>query len=115
MEKECISQVPPPFLVSYSITTKCNLICKHCYSESSEEAGYDDLTTDEALRVIDEIADWGIGLLVFDGGEPLLREDFFQIADYTIVSHLEDICLRVFIEGYDGLGTGATSHVLAGT
>lgn len=76
-------QVTPPFLVSYSITTKCNLKCKHCYSESSEEAGYDDLTTDESLRVIDEIADWGIGLLVFDGGEPLLRQDFFQIADYA--------------------------------
>ena len=83
MEKESINRVPPPFLVSYSITTKCNLKCKHCYSESSEEAGYDDLTTDESLRVIDEIADWGIGLLIFDGGEPLLREDFFQIADYA--------------------------------
>ena len=83
METESIDRVPPPFLVSYSITTKCNLKCKHCYSESSEEAGYDDLTTDESLRVIDEIADWGIGLLVFDGGEPLVREDFFQIADYA--------------------------------
>lgn len=73
----------PPFLVSYSITTKCNLRCKHCYSESSPEAGDDDLTTDESLRVIDEIAGWGIGLLVFDGGEPLLREDFPQIAEYA--------------------------------
>ena len=83
MEKRNINQVPPPFLISYSITTKCNLRCKHCYSESGEEAGGDDLTTEESLRVIDEIADWGIGLLVFDGGEPLVREDFFQIADYA--------------------------------
>jgi len=83
MGKENIKQVPPPFLVSYSITSKCNLSCKHCYSESSPEAGGDDLTTDELLRVIDELAGWGIGLLVFDGGEPLLREDFFQIAEYA--------------------------------
>lgn len=83
MEKEGINQIPPPFLVSYSITAKCNLKCKHCYSESSEEAGYDDLTTDESLRVIDEIADWGIGLLIFDGGEPLCREDFFEVARYA--------------------------------
>ena len=83
MEKGNIKPVLPPFLVTWSLTTKCNLICKHCYSESSPEAGYDDLTTEESLRVIDEIADWGIGLLVFDGGEPLLREDFFQIADYA--------------------------------
>lgn len=83
MEKENTNPVPPPFLVSYSITTKCNLSCKHCYSESNEEAGYDDLTTDETLKLIDEIANWGIGLLVFDGGEPLLREDFFRIAEYA--------------------------------
>lgn len=83
MAKGNINQVPPPFLISYSITTKCNLNCKHCYSESSQEAGYDDLTTEESLKVIDEIADWGIGLLIFDGGEPLLREDFFQIAEYA--------------------------------
>ena len=83
MEKENIKPVPPPFLISWSLTTRCNLSCKHCYSESSPDAGYDDLTTEESLRVIDEIADWGIGLLIFDGGEPLLREDFFQIAEYA--------------------------------
>ena len=83
MGKGSIKQVPPPFLISWSLTTKCNLRCKHCYSESSPEAGDDDLTTEESLRVIDEIADWGIGLLVFDGGEPLMREDFFKIAEYA--------------------------------
>lgn len=56
MGKENIKQVPPPFLVSYSITSTCNLSCKYCYSESSPEAGGDDLTTDELLRVIDELA-----------------------------------------------------------
>lgn len=83
MEIKNIKPVQPPFLISWSVTTKCNLKCKHCYSESSEDAGGDDLTTEESLRVIDEIADWGIGMLIFDGGEPLLREDFFQIADYA--------------------------------
>ena len=83
MEKGDIKQILPPFLVSWSVTTKCNLSCKHCYSESNQEAGYDDLTTGESLSLIDEIADWGIGLLVFDGGEPLMREDFFQIAEYA--------------------------------
>ncbi|MBA7613464.1 putative mycofactocin radical SAM maturase MftC [subsurface metagenome] len=83
MEKGTVRQVPPPFLISWSLTTKCNLTCKHCYSESSLKAGYDDLTTEESLRIIDQIAEWGIGLLVFDGGEPLLREDFFQLASYA--------------------------------
>jgi len=59
LPKENINPVPPPFPVSYSITTKCNLSCKHCYSELSEEAGSDDLTRDESLRLLDEIVKWG--------------------------------------------------------
>jgi len=75
--------VPPPFLVSYSITSKCNLTCQHCYSDSSEKAGSDDLSTEESLRLIDDMTGWGIGLLIFDGGEPLCREDFFKVASYA--------------------------------
>lgn len=73
----------PPFLVSYSITTKCNLSCKHCYSEATEEGSGDELSLAEALRLIDELAAWGVGLLVLDGGEPLCREDFLDIAAYA--------------------------------
>ena len=42
-------QTRPPFMVSYSITTKCNLKCKHCYSESVDQAAPDELSTEEAL------------------------------------------------------------------
>ena len=46
-------EVKPPFLVSYSITTKCNLSCKHCYSEATGEAAPDELSTEEALKLVD--------------------------------------------------------------
>ena len=80
MEQPTIGDVKPPYLVSYSITSRCNLACEHCYSESTESRGNDDLTTEESLRLIDELAGWGIGLLIFDGGEPLCREDFLDLA-----------------------------------
>lgn len=70
----------PPFLVSYSITTKCNLKCKHCYSESVDKPSPDELTTQEAFNVIDQLADLGVFLLILDGGEPLQRDDFLEIA-----------------------------------
>lgn len=73
----------PPFLVSYSITTKCNLSCKHCYSEATEDGDPDELSTEEAFRLLDGLAGWGIGLLVIDGGEPLCREDFLEIVSYA--------------------------------
>lgn len=73
----------PPFLVSFAITNKCNLKCKHCYSDSTEIGSADELTTEEAKKVLSDIAKWGIHLLIFDGGEPLLRNDFFDLAKFA--------------------------------
>jgi len=75
--------IDPPFLVSFAITRKCNLRCKHCYSEALEEKSPDELSTDEAKRLLDELAAWRIGLLIIDGGEPLMREDLFELASYA--------------------------------
>ncbi len=76
-------EIRPPFMVSYSITTKCNLRCKHCYSNSVEEAAPDELSTDEAFRLMDDLSRWGIHLLIIDGGEPLCREDLLHIVKYA--------------------------------
>lgn len=75
--------ISPPYLISYAITRKCNLKCKHCYSEATEEPAPDELSTEEAKALLDCIANWGIKLLIFDGGEPLCREDFFDMAKYA--------------------------------
>jgi len=76
-------EMRPPFMVSYSITTKCNLKCKHCYSSSVEQAAPDELSTEEAFRLVDDLSHWGIGLLIIDGGEPLCREDLMDIVSYA--------------------------------
>jgi len=72
-------EIPPPYLVSYAITRKCNLKCKHCYSDALDVAAPDELSTSEAKKLLDTIADWGIHLLIFDGGEPLYRDDLVQV------------------------------------
>ncbi len=72
-------QIRPPFMVSYSITTKCNLKCKHCYSESIDQAAPDEMSTEEAFQLMDDLSKWGIGLLIIDGGEPLCREDLLDV------------------------------------
>ena len=71
-----------PFLIVWDFTHKCNLKCKHCYSNSGiirEE----ELTTKQAKGVIDQIADAGVTALAFSGGEPLTRSDFFEVARYA--------------------------------
>lgn len=76
-------QTLKPFLVSYAVTRECNLKCKHCYSDALEGRAADELSTEEAKRVLDEVAGWGVKLLILDGGEPLCRKDFFDLISYA--------------------------------
>ena len=81
-------EMQPPFLASYAITQACNLKCKHCYSDAREHPSSDELSTEEAKSLIDELAEWGVKMLILDGGEPLLREDFFDLAHYASIKWL---------------------------
>jgi radical SAM protein with 4Fe4S-binding SPASM domain len=72
-----------PFLVVWDFTKKCNLSCKHCYSNSGASSKKE-LTTKEALNVVDQLADFGVTALAFSGGEPLSREDFFEVASHAV-------------------------------
>lgn len=82
-EKPPEAPFSPPFLISYAVTRKCNLKCKHCYSDATEAPTPDELSTEEAKGLLNGIVNWGIRLLIFDGGEPLCRGDFFDIARYA--------------------------------
>ncbi|MGF3521643.1 MAG: radical SAM protein [Candidatus Bathyarchaeia archaeon] len=72
-----------PFLVVWDFTHKCNLRCKHCYSKSGA-VQEEELTTQEAKDVVDQLADAGVTALAFSGGEPLSRGDFFEVAEHAV-------------------------------
>jgi len=74
-------QRPP--VVIWNLLRRCNLTCKHCYATSADSPFRNELDTDEALRVIDDLADAGVRVLILSGGEPLLRPDLFQLADHA--------------------------------
>ncbi len=78
-----INMVKPPRLIAWEATAGCNLSCKHCRGSSTEEKPKGELTTREALKFIDEIADMGNPILILSGGEPLVREDIFELAKYA--------------------------------
>ena len=68
-------------VVFWNLTDLCNLNCTHCYSRSGPGRTTEgELTTAEALGVIDDLADMGVPLILFSGGEPLLREDIWDLA-----------------------------------
>jgi len=68
-----------PFLVVWNFTNACNLRCKHCYQDASKPA-FDELTTQEALKAVDKMAEAGVAYIAMSGGEPLVRKDFFEVA-----------------------------------
>ena len=69
-------------VVVWNSTKTCNLRCRHCYMES-DGGRYDELSTDEAKKFIDDLADFKVPVLLFSGGEPLIRSDFFELAEYA--------------------------------
>lgn len=71
-----------PLYIAWETSLKCNAKCLHCYSSSGPQANDpNELTTQEALDMIDDLADSGLLILAFSGGEPLLRKDIFQLIE----------------------------------
>jgi radical SAM protein with 4Fe4S-binding SPASM domain len=84
--------------VHWELTYRCNEKCTHCYldvfSPNTNVPG--ELSTDECLHIIDELAELGVLNLTLSGGEILVRRDFFQIAEYA---HSKRFLLRLFTNG----------------
>jgi radical SAM protein with 4Fe4S-binding SPASM domain len=71
-----------PFLVVWNYTNACNLRCKHCY-QGAGRMSKDELSLDERLNVVDQLADNDVVAIAFSGGEALLRDDFWEVARYA--------------------------------
>lgn len=78
------SQATPPLrLVAWEVTRACNLACRHCRAEAHPEPFPGQLNTAESQDLIDQIARIGQPILIFTGGEPLLRPDIFELVSYA--------------------------------
>ncbi|MFO7830412.1 MAG: radical SAM protein [Desulfuromonadaceae bacterium] len=71
-----------PKWIAWESTRRCNLSCVHCRCSSDMEAAAGDFTTEEAYKMIDDICEVSKPVLVLSGGEPLMRPDLFDIAQY---------------------------------
>ena len=70
-------------IVVWNITRGCNLKCVHCYNDSGSRKADDELSTQEAKEVLDDLARFGVPSVLFSGGEPLTRKDLFELIDYA--------------------------------
>jgi radical SAM protein with 4Fe4S-binding SPASM domain len=66
-------------VVVWNCTVRCNLACRHCYTASSDAAAPDELTTAAAQALLEDLAAFGVPVVLFSGGEPLLRGDLMEL------------------------------------
>lgn len=71
-----------PLVLSYNVTRECNMKCSHCYINATDKKLKDELITQEAKALIDQIHQVSSPLLILSGGEPLLRPDIFELIEY---------------------------------
>jgi 12,18-didecarboxysiroheme deacetylase len=71
-------------VVVWNVTRACNLKCVHCYAHATDGSSSDELSTEEGRRMIDDLAAFGAPVLLFSGGEPLVRKDMPQLAAYAV-------------------------------
>jgi len=77
-------------IVSWMTTNVCNLKCSHCYQDAGEKK-VQELTTKEAKKMIDEITLAGFKIMIFSGGEPLMRNDIFELVSYAASKGLRPV------------------------
>jgi len=71
-------------VIVWNMTRRCNLKCIHCYSSSQNINYPDELTTEEGKTMIRDLAAFGAPVLLFSGGEPLMRPDLPELAQYAV-------------------------------
>jgi len=69
-------------LVSWNTTNQCNMFCDHCYRDAGVRS-QDELSTAQARRLIEEIKKAGFQIMIFSGGEPLMRSDIYELASFA--------------------------------
>jgi 12,18-didecarboxysiroheme deacetylase len=71
-------------VVVWNVTRRCNLKCVHCYAHARDEEFTGELTTAEGKAVLDDLAAFGAPVVLFSGGEPLVRPDLVELAEYAV-------------------------------
>lgn len=103
-------------IVVWNCLRRCNLSCIHCYSNSANQDYAGELTTAQAKAMIDDLAAFKVPVLLFSGGEPLMRPDLFELNEHarargirTVISTngtliTEEAAKKIKAGGFDYVG-----------
>ncbi len=71
-------------VVVWNMTQQCNLKCVHCYAQAKTTRQTNELSTEEGKQLIDDLSKMGAPVILFSGGEPLMRKDMPELAAYAV-------------------------------
>lgn len=77
-------------IVSWNVTNQCNMYCKHCYRDAGKKQD-EELTTEQGKELLTEIAKSGFKIVIFSGGEPLMRPDIYELVEYAVKLKLRPV------------------------
>ncbi|MFB6202006.1 MAG: TIGR04347 family pseudo-SAM/SPASM protein [Halorhabdus sp.] len=70
-------------VVVWNLTKQCNLYCEHCYASADRDVAPGELTTTEGKALLEDLAEYGVPVVLFSGGEPLVRDDLMELVAYA--------------------------------
>ncbi len=79
-------------VIVWNVTRNCNLRCVHCYSQSDGMDYHGEMTTEEGKKMLSDLGHFGVPVILFSGGEPLVRKDLFELGKYA-----RDLGMRVVV------------------
>ncbi len=78
-------------VVVWNATRRCNLRCVHCYAHARDQAEAGELTTEQGKTLLDDLAAFGVPVVLFSGGEPLVRKDLPELAAYAVTKGMRAV------------------------
>jgi pseudo-rSAM protein/SPASM domain protein len=78
-------------VVVWNLTKQCNLYCSHCYAAADTETAPGELSTAEGKALLDDLAQFGVPVVLFSGGEPLVRDDLEELVAYAADSGIRPV------------------------
>jgi len=82
MESKHSNRKFQPRLIAWEVTKRCYFNCKHCRGSAADKEFAHEFTTEESFRLLDNIASFAKPIIILTGGEPMARDDIFEIASY---------------------------------
>jgi Fe-coproporphyrin III synthase len=78
-------------VVVWNVTRRCNLKCVHCYSHSDDRDYPDELSFKEGISLVDDLAEFGSPVVLFSGGEPLIRRDILDLIEHAVTRKMRAV------------------------